>query len=271
MAENNPITLAELARQARNHLQSLHEAGVEWLPVGEPPEIKPELVSSHKEREQPQPEQPVIEIESQENKVDLFEEDMIELSPEERRRSLELLEEQVSTCSRCAELFQSRTQTVFGEGPLNPDLCIIGEAPGYNEDKQGRPFVGDAGQLLDKMIAACGFKREEVFIANILKCRPPNNRTPLVTEADNCRGYLTEQIELIQPKFICAMGASAAQNLLERTDSIGRMRKRFFDFNGIPVLCTYHPAYLLRTPAKKRDVWEDLKMLLQRMGRPIPS
>jgi DNA polymerase len=194
-----------------------------------------------------------------------------QLPPEQRRRSLELLQEQVSTCSRCSDLLVSRTQTVFGEGPLDPELCFIGEAPGFNEDQQGRPFVGDAGQLLDKIIAACGFKREEVYIANVLKCRPPNNRTPLVTEADNCREYLESQLELIRPKYICAMGACAAQNLLKTTQSIGKMRKRFFDFKGIPVLCTYHPAYLLRTPDAKKWVWEDMKMLLARMGKPIPK
>jgi DNA polymerase len=131
--------------------------------------------------------------------------------------------------------------------------------------------VGEAGQLLDKIIAACGFTREQVYICNILRCRPPGNRTPLITEAQNCREYLDKTLELIRPKYICAMGACAAQNLLGTTEGIGRMRRRFHDYNGIPVLCTYHPAYLLRSPEKKREVWEDMKMLLARMGKPIPS
>jgi DNA polymerase len=130
--------------------------------------------------------------------------------------------------------------------------------------------VGEAGQLLDKIIVACGFQRQEVYICNVLKCRPPGNRTPQINEAANCRTYLDKQLELIRPKYIVALGACAAQNLLGTTEGIGRLRRRFHDYNGTPVLCTYHPAYLLRTPEKKRDVWDDMKLLLREMGRPVP-
>jgi len=164
---------------------------------------------------------------------------------------------------------QPRTQTVFGVGKLDAELCFVGEAPGADEDAQGEPFVGAAGQLLNRIIVACGMKREEVYICNIIKCRPPGNRTPLPDEAANCREYLEKQLELLRPKFICALGACAAQNLLDTKVSVGKLRGQFLDFRGIPVICTYHPAYLLRSPDKKKDVWEDMKKLMERMGRPV--
>jgi DNA polymerase len=154
---------------------------------------------------------------------------------------------------------------------MAPELCFIGEAPGADEDAQGEPFVGPAGQLLNRIITACGMKREEVYICNILRCRPPGNRTPLPNEAANCREYLDCTLDLIRPKFICCLGACAAQNLLDTTTSATRLRGRFHDYQGMPVLVTYHPSYLLRNPAAKRDVWEDMKMLLARMGRPVPG
>jgi DNA polymerase len=192
---------------------------------------------------------------------------------EERRRALEALAQRVAVCTRCPALASTRTQTVFGVGPLDPDLCFVGEAPGADEDRQGEPFVGAAGQLLDRIIAACGMKRQEVFICNILRCRPPGNRQPLPDEADHCREYLEATLELVRPKYICALGATAAKYLLGTASSISRLRGRFLDYRGIPVMCTYHPAYLLpsRSPEKKRDVWEDMKRLLARMGRPIPG
>jgi DNA polymerase len=156
-------------------------------------------------------------------------------------------------------------------GPPNPELCFIGEAPGEQEDRKGEPFVGPAGQLLDRIIAACGMNREEVYIGNILKCRPPGNRTPLPNEAANCREYLERQLELVNPRFICCLGACAAQNLLETTASVGRLRGKEWQYRGMPVFVTYHPSYLLRNPAAKKDVWEDMKKLMERMGKPIPG
>ena len=170
----------------------------------------------------------------------------------------------------------TRTQTVFGVGPVDAELCFVGEAPGEQEDHQGRPFVGPAGQLLDRIIGACGMKRDEVYILNILRCRPPGNRKPTAEEAGNCRGFLEQQIELVRPKFLCALGATAAQHLLGSSLGIGKLRGHFHDFKGIPVICTYHPSYLLRLEEpektnKKRDVWEDMKKLLERMGRSVPT
>jgi DNA polymerase len=192
------------------------------------------------------------------------------LSPEDRRQELTLIAERVKTCTRCPELASIRTQTVFGVGPVHPELCLVGEAPGAEEDRLGEPFVGPAGKLLDKIIVACGLKREEVYICNIIKCRPPGNRTPLPDEAAHCREYLDGQLALVQPKYILALGACAAQNLLGTTQSIGRLRGQFHRYKDIPVFCTYHPSYLLRTPEKKRDVWEDMQALMKHMGRTIP-
>jgi DNA polymerase len=190
---------------------------------------------------------------------------------DDRRRELTLLAERVAGCTRCAELARTRKQTVFGVGPVDAELCFVGEAPGANEDAQGEPFVGEAGQLLNRIIAACGMKREEVYICNIIRCRPPGNRLPLPEEASNCREYLERQLDLVRPKYLCALGAGAAQNLLGSKLPIGRLRGKFHDYRGIPVLCTYHPAYLLRSPDKKKDVWEDMKILLAKMGRPVPG
>ncbi|OAI55122.1 hypothetical protein AYO44_02960 [Planctomycetaceae bacterium SCGC AG-212-F19] len=194
-----------------------------------------------------------------------------ELTPEQRRHELTVLAERVAACTRCADLVRNRTHTVFGVGPLDVELCLIGEGPGQEEDRRGEPFVGEAGQLLNRIIAACGFKREEVYICNIVKCRPPRNRQPLPDEAANCREFLDRQLELVRPKFICALGATAVQNLLGTTMGITRLRGSFQEYRGIPVMCTFHPAYLLRTPERKRDVWDDMKKLLARMGRPVPG
>ncbi len=163
----------------------------------------------------------------------------------------------IADCTRC-ELSKSRTQTVFGIGNQKAHWMIIGEAPGAEEDRRGEPFVGRAGKLLDEMLRAIGESRDSVFIANILKCRPPENRDPKPAEAAACRSYLQRQIDLVQPKIILAVGKIAAQNLLGCDDPVGRMREKTHDFNGIPLVVTYHPAYLLRSPSQKRKVWSDL-------------
>lgn len=165
----------------------------------------------------------------------------------------------VASCTLCA-LHKSRTQTVFGVGNQSADWMIIGEAPGAEEDRRGEPFVGRAGKLLDEMLRAVGLRRDAVFIANILKCRPPNNRDPLADEASSCRAYLNRQIELAAPKLILAVGRVAAQHLLGSDAPVGRLRgqKHFLNEGQLPVVVTYHPAYLLRSPTQKRKVWQDL-------------
>ena len=181
------------------------------------------------------------------------------------------LERAVAVCISC-ELHQSRTQTVFGVGSRSADLLIIGEAPGRDEDLQGEPFVGRAGQLLNAMLLAIGLKREQVYIANILKCRPPGNRDPKPEEAAACNGWLQQQIELVKPGAILALGRVAAHNLLNTDKSLGALRTGRHSYAGIPLIATYHPAYLLRKPIDKRKSWQDLKRvkhLLDNHGRSI--
>ncbi len=186
-----------------------------------------------------------------------------------RQSALSVLAREVRDCARCPELVGNRTQTVFGVGDPQARLCFLGEAPGADEDRRGEPFVGRAGQLLDKIMEACRLERSAVYILNICKCRPPENRAPEAEEAANCRGFLDRQLEIIQPEFICCLGAVAAQNLLNTTTSIGKLRGRLHDYRGVQVLCTYHPAYLLRNPPMKRECWEDMKLLMRAMGQPV--
>jgi len=183
------------------------------------------------------------------------------LLDEELGQELGHLASQVESCKQC-ELYKSRTKTVFGVGNKNADWLIIGEAPGAEEDLKGEPFVGRAGRLLNAMFLSMGLQRKEVFIANILKCRPPKNRDPKLEEVETCEKYLKQQIELIQPKIILALGRIAAQNLLKTDTPIGKMRGNSYLYpnSNLPVVVTYHPAYLLRSPTEKRKVWEDLKL-----------
>jgi DNA polymerase len=180
--------------------------------------------------------------------------------------TLEILKQEVAGCTRCDELARTRTQTVFGVGNPSAELCFVGEAPGADEDRLGEPFVGRAGQLLTKIIEACRMNREDVYILNMIKCRPPGNRNPLPEELSNCRGFLERQLALIRPAFICCLGAVAAQNLLGTTLSIGKLRGKVHVHRGAKIVCTYHPAYLLRNPAAKKDTWDDMKLLMREMG-----
>ena len=164
----------------------------------------------------------------------------------------------VSTCRKCG-LCETRTQTVFADGDAKARLMFVGEAPGRDEDAQGVPFVGRAGQLLNKMIAAIDMRREDVYICNVLKCRPPENRTPLPDEVEQCRPYLEQQIALVKPALICALGLSAMQALLQTKASMGSMRGKTFEYRGVPLIPTYHPAALLRNPALKHEAWVDLQ------------
>lgn len=177
----------------------------------------------------------------------------------------------VKNCTRCHELAATRTQTVFGVGNAQARVMFVGEAPGADEDAQGEPFVGRAGQLLNKIIAACGWKREDLYICNILRCRPPGNRTPLPQEAANCREYLDGQIAIVDPEYIVCWGTCAAQNLLGMTDAIGKMRGKWFQHGRAKVLCTYHPSYLLRNPEAKKPVWDDMQLLMADMGVTPPK
>ena len=184
---------------------------------------------------------------------------------------LVVLAKELSSCTRC-RLHEARTQTVFARGSGSSGLCFVGEGPGADEDEQGYPFVGKAGQLLDRMIEAMGFSRDEVYVCNIVKCRPPKNRKPEPDEMAACRPYLAEQIELVNPEVMVALGATAVEGLLGIGGGITRLRGKWRLYQGrIAVMPTFHPAYLLRTPEAKRDVWNDLQEVLRHMGRAVPG
>lgn len=182
------------------------------------------------------------------------------------RACLASLSETVAACQRCQELAETRTQTVFGVGDPDAEILFVGEAPGADEDRQGEPFVGRAGKLLNKIIEACQLRREEVYICNILKCRPPGNRNPTPDEAGACREYLDAQIAAVDPSYIVCWGSVAAQNLLGTDQAIGKLRGTFRDHGRARVLCTYHPSYLLRNPSAKQKVWDDMKLLMAERG-----
>lgn len=195
-----------------------------------------------------------------------------ESTPATPAAALAVVQKKVAACTRCNELASTRTQTVFGAGNPEARLVFLGEAPGADEDRQGEPFVGRAGKLLTDIIEkGMGLKRSDVYICNILRCRPPGNRNPLPVEAAACREFLDAQLAIIQPEFICCLGSVAAHNLLNETTPIGRLRGRFLDYQGIKVLCTYHPAYLLRNPPAKKQVWDDVQILMAEMGLEVPK
>ncbi len=282
--------LLELTRSLSAHLEYLGRSGATGVPRGEttparpvPPNETGNPVSPPEPQKQNplppfplpvQPKaQPALFAEPEPARTAEVEKAPPEpaLEPAERVRRLTLLEESVKGCTRCA-LASGRTQTVFARGTGSSRLMFVGEGPGADEDIQGFPFVGKAGQLLDKMIQAMGFSRDEVYVANIVKCRPPNNRKPEPEEMAACMPYLAEQIELVAPEVIVALGATAVQGLFGTGEGIMRIRGRWRLYRGkIPVMPTFHPAYLLRTPAAKREVWEDLQAVLRQMGRVAPS
>ncbi len=184
----------------------------------------------------------------------------------EREKLLNELALTVAGCTRCPELASCRTQTVFGVGTATPRLVFFGEAPGAEEDRLGEPFVGRAGELLDRILAACNLKREEIYIFNTVKCRPPGNRNPNDDELANCREYFETQLEILQPEFICCLGSVAARTLLNTREAVGRLRGSIHNYRNSRVVVTYHPAYLLRNPAAKASTWQDMQMLLGAMG-----
>lgn len=184
---------------------------------------------------------------------------------QDKPAALKAIREDIGDCTRC-RLHKGRKNIVFGVGNVNADIMFIGEGPGADEDEQGEPFVGRAGQLLNLMIAAMGLKRQDVYIANVVKCRPPGNRTPERDECDTCGPFLLRQIEVIRPKVIVALGAVAAKYLLGINDSMTNLRGHWYDFKGAKLVVTYHPAYLLRDPRQKKEAWKDLQMVMKYLG-----
>ncbi|MFG0267965.1 MAG: uracil-DNA glycosylase family protein [Rhodopirellula sp. JB055] len=184
----------------------------------------------------------------------------------ERETALADLASTVAGCTQCSLLAKCRTQTVFGEGNPAARFAFFGEAPGADEDRLGRPFIGRAGQLLDKMVQACKLEREDIYLLNTVKCRPPENRNPDPSELENCRGYYEQQLQILRPEYIVCLGAISAHSLLKTKLSIGRLRQRFHQYHESKVLVIYHPAYLLRNPEAKKAAWADLQMLMRDAG-----
>ena len=180
--------------------------------------------------------------------------------------TLESIRTELGDCQRC-KLAPKRTNIVFGSGNPNAELVFVGEAPGFDEDRQGLPLVGRAGQLLTKIIESIDLKREDVYICNVLKCRPPDNRNPEPDEVASCNPFLKKQLAAVRPKIVCCLGTFAAQTVLQTAMSIGKLRGKFFDMDGMRVIATFHPAYLLRSPDKKREVWEDMKQIRAELFR----
>jgi DNA polymerase len=184
----------------------------------------------------------------------------------DRQAQLDLLNQQVSGCTRCEILSSCRKKTVFGEGSVSPRVVFFGEGPGADEDRTGRPFVGRAGELLTRMIQACSFAREDVYILNTVKCRPPGNRNPEPDEIENCREYYQRQLAILRPQYIVCLGAVSSQELLKSKLPVGRLRGRFHAYFESKVVVTYHPAYLLRNESAKKAAWTDLQMMLRDAG-----
>ena len=255
MAEDGTV---DLVRQVRAHLESLRAAGVLFVPRG--PALAPLRVVAPRVAtavvatlgaDAPRSEDP----------------------HETRRRELTVLAAEVAACDRCSELFSTRLQTVFGTGPLDAAVAFVGEAPGPDEDAQGEPFVGKGGQLLGRIIAACGFTRDSVYLFNVIKCRPPKNRRPTNAECGNCRDYFRRQFELVKPKHVVALGALAARLLTGRNEPLSALRGKLHEDRGVPLVCTHHPDDMEKdaTGKLKPETWEDMKLLLRTMGRDVPS
>jgi DNA polymerase len=274
-----PQNNEQMRRAVIDRLESLRHAGVMQLPRGSSAAILSETAAATKETPAvkevaPTPPAPAPVGERSSSKksgslsvgVGLFDRADTLAVDAPTVPTLEILQQEVAGCTRCDELARARTQTVFGVGNPSARLCFLGEAPGADEDRFGEPFVGRAGQLLTKIIEACTLKREDGYILNMIKCRPPGNRNPLPDELNNCRGYLERQFDLIRPEFICCLGAVAAQNLLATTLSIGKLRGKVHRYRDAKVVCTYHPAFLLRSPSFKKESWEDMKFLMREMG-----
>ena len=255
--QNDQLELAQLQRALRQQMESLQRAGVQQM--GRVPDA-PYVVSP--------PVRTEAMVETQGETALEIPAAAAQLDP---MRQLQALACEVQRCTLCHELATSRTQTVFGTGNPRPRLCFLGEAPGADEDAQGEPFVGAAGRLLNDILRACTLKREDVYILNVLKCRPPKNRTPEAGEVEHCRPFFERQLTILQPEFICCLGSVASNALLQQGKPLGQLRGNFFEWRGSRVLVTYHPAYLLRNPAAKRDVWADMKRLMHEMGIVLPE
>lgn len=295
MSDTNPSTESlqadEIASQAAALAAHLQRSGVHWLPaakpdavellatrfavprrdlgidpspqVGEPAVASPGKPTAHKPASVRPTTRvaPVAAVESLQGAYP-----GADIPADQRQAQLDVINSEVSVCTKCAILSSCRSNTVFGEGSVSARVVFFGEGPGADEDRSGRPFVGKAGQLLTKMIEACRFKREETYILNTVKCRPPGNRNPEADEIENCRNYYQRQLAILRPEYIVCLGAVSAQELLKSKLSVGRLRGNLHSYFESKVLVTYHPAYLLRNPAAKKATWADLQLMLKDAG-----
>ncbi|AMV29123.1 Uracil DNA glycosylase superfamily protein [Gemmata sp. SH-PL17] len=244
----------DLVQQVRAHLESLRAAGVLLVPRGE--RLAPRRLVAP-----PIFVAPVEAVPNAPNPI------------ETRRQELTVLAKEIENCDKCSELFAVRTQPVFGAGPLDPEVAFVGDAPGSEEDAQGEPFVGKGGQLLRRIIAACQLPSSQEYLLNIIKCRPPRNRAPTMAECGNCRDFFRRQFELVNPKYVVALGLTAAKLLTGKNLTMSALRGQVHEYRGVPLICTHHPNDIEKdaTERVKRETWEDMKLLLRTMGRSVPG
>ncbi|MBM3981203.1 MAG: uracil-DNA glycosylase [Planctomycetes bacterium] len=240
-----------LLEQLHLHLEALRAAGVLFVPRSQ---IAPVRFA-------PQPVVAPVEVLAQAHPVEV------------RRRELDVLAQEVAACGTCDELFSTRLTTVFGAGPLNAEVMFVGDAPGSDEDAQGQPFVGPGGLLLGRIVAACGFTRDRVYLMNVIKCRPPRNRAPSTAECVNCRDFFQRQFELVKPKHVVALGHFVSKLLAQQNAPLSQLRGTVHQYRGAPLICTHHPDDIDddKTGRLKRETWDDMKLLLTTMGREVPK
>lgn len=272
MRQSNPPDIREIATReiATPNEPSAPEIGQEAALPGMA-DIKPKPAVPNRPKATPAPKVAAMPVASffDQSRVP-FENPVV--PPDRRPELLRVLAEEVAACTRCPHLAATRTQTVFQSGTPSARLMFIGEAPGADEDRLGEPFVGRAGQLLTDIVSkGMGLDRSEIYIANILKCRPPENRNPLPDEMANCRGFLDRQIEIVRPEFLCLLGKVAVGAILQTSVPMKTLRQRWHRYREIPTIVTWHPAYLLRNPPAKKETWEDIKMLMAEMGLKPPK
>jgi uracil-DNA glycosylase len=266
LSPEHKAELLALARSARAQLEAELELGMIGLPASASALSAARVVNAQKVPRPAITQAPPVRAEPTPTPAPTA---ATVLSPSERRERLQVLAAEAASCTRCV-LHQQRTQTVFARGTPDAELVFVGEGPGRDEDQQGQPFVGAAGQLLDKMITAMGYGRDDVYICNVVKCRPPENRTPRPEEALACSRFLVPQLQAVSPRVIVALGRCAAQ-ALGVAEATGSWRGRWGAFQGVVVMPTYHPAFLLRSPEQKRTVWEDLQLVMARLGKVAPA
>jgi DNA polymerase len=270
----NSLTDPELRRALADRIRYYNDLGIydfyrRSTAVAEPSALSTEILTEQRE-EMPRA-KAAITVPDAENNLYAAANPKPEAGVLDPVQALKIIREDIGDCTRCKLHKQGRKQIVFGVGNPKADLMFIGEAPGADEDMQGEPFVGRAGQLLTNMIKAMGLRREDVYIANIIKCRPPGNRTPERDECETCSPFLMRQIAVVQPKAIVALGAVAAKTLLAINAPMSEFRGHWYDFRGTKLAVTYHPAFLLRDPRQKKETWKDLQMVMKELGLPIPA